>query len=332
MALLNPATTFPTSSQDALEIFDERYNAAQMLAQVQTWVEELGEVHTTPALSTKYPMSMLALKFEETRASEGRFKTIGEKDCELTVAEYDEGVEIDLIKLLTNTFSAKRWADAPAGLLQAEQIFKSKMIAAALEANTATCGWDDLALFHDAHLCNPKDAGSATFDNLQASTKDVANLANIEAEITLMADGVLDVNGDKLGVMPTHIGVPVAKFQQLKNLLKQDFVPSTATPGAGTTTMRNPYNDGSLTVVKMDQLTDANDWFLFDANLISRGVPPWVLAKLALSGPGFDSLTLRRFDETSDHFKKTGKIGVSQRIYYGFKFLHPHAIRLVKGA
>lgn len=55
MALLNPATTLPTSSQDALEIFDERYNAAQLLVQPQTWVDELGEVHTTPAMSTHLP-------------------------------------------------------------------------------------------------------------------------------------------------------------------------------------------------------------------------------------------------------------------------------------
>jgi hypothetical protein len=45
MAQLNPATTLPASSQDALEIFDERYLAASqaLLAQPQTWVGELGE-------------------------------------------------------------------------------------------------------------------------------------------------------------------------------------------------------------------------------------------------------------------------------------------------
>ncbi len=328
MALLNPATTLPSSSQDALEIFDERYNAEQLIAQPSTWVDDLGEVHPTPALSTHYPMSILNLKFQETRAFEGRFKTIGEKEVELTVAEYDDGVEIELIKILTNTFSAKRWAEAPAAMLQAEQMFKVKLIAAALVANTAgASGWDDLALFHDAHLSNPKDAGSTTFDNLQATGKDVSDLAKLEEEITLMGD-VLDVNGDRLGVTPTHIGVPREKFQKLKNLLKQDFIPNSA----GTATMRNPYNGEGLTVVVMDQLTDINDWYLFDMNLISKGVVPWTVAKLALQGPGFDALCLRRFDENSDHFKKTGKIAVSQHIFYGFKLLFPHAIRKIAGA
>ncbi len=327
MALLNPATLLPSSSRDAQEMFDERFNAAQLLTVPQTWVSDLGDDQQTPALETKYPMSVLALKFTETKGA-SKYKTIGEKDCTLTVAEYDEGVEIDIIKVCSNTFSAKRWADAPAGLVQAEQIFKLKLIAAALEANTETCGWDDLALFHDAHLCNPKDGSSSTFDNLQAAAKDVVSLANIEAEITLMAD-VLDVNGDRLGVMPTHIGVPPAKFQGLKNLLKQDFVPNSA----GTATMRNPYNDAGLTVVRMDQLTDANDWYLFDANLIAKSVPPWIVAKLALPGPGFNDLGIRHSDPSnSDDCRAKGTIAVSYHVYYGFKFLHPHAIRKIAGA
>jgi hypothetical protein len=329
MAQFNPATALPATSQDALEIFDERYLAASqaLIAQPQTWVGELGEEHATPALSTKYPMSILAVKYAETIAGEGRFKTIGEKEVELTVVEHDDGVEIELIKLLTNTFSAKRWMDAPAAMLQAEQIFKIRLISAALEANTALCGWDNLALFHDSHLSNPIRDNGDTFDNYQATAKDVYDLTELEGELTSMAD-VLDTNGDRLGVNGNVLGVPAQLFRKITNLLKQDFVPNSA----GTATMRNPYNDGSLTVVKMDQLTDPYDWYIFDTNLIARGVPPWTLAKLALQGPGFDSLSLRRFDENSDHFKKTGKIGVSSHIYYGSKFLFPHAVRKVKGS
>ena len=327
MAQLNPADTLPQSSQDALQIFDERFNAEMLVARPQTWVDELGESISTPALETRYPMSFLNLKFQETIAQEGRFKTIGEKDVDLTVVEHDEGVEIELMKLLANTFSAKRWADAPAALLDAEARFKLQTIAGSLEANGLTCGWDDLALFHDAHKANPKLANSPTFDNLRASAKDVAVVADLEGELTAMGE-VLDLNGDKLGVMGTHIGVPTQKYQKLKNLLKQDFIPS----AAGTATMRNPYNDGSLTVVRMDQLTDSNDWYIFDLPMIQRGVPPWILAKLAMQAPGFDALSLRRWDENSDRFKATGKIAVSRHIFYGQRALFPHAIRKVAGA
>lgn len=327
MALLNPKTLLPQSSQDALQIFDERYLAALGVAQPQTWVGELGEDTTVNALSTRYPMSILSLKFAETKTQSGRFKTIGEKDVELNVAEFDEGVEIELLKLLTNTFSAKKWEDAPGRFIQAEQIFKLRTIAAALEANSDLCGWDGLALFHAAHLANFARSGVGTFGNIQGTPKDVVDLANIEAEITAGFE-VLDENGDRLGVQYDTIAVPPQKWQKLANLLKQDFV---ATP-AGTATMRNPYNDGSLNVVRLDQATDVNDWYLADSNIIAAGAPPWVIAKLALQNPGFDSLSLRRWDENSDHFKKTGKIAVSQHIYYGSKFLFPHGVRKVAGA
>lgn len=329
MALLNPAATLPSSSRDALELWDERYRAALLQTQPQTWVSELGDEIQAQALETKFPMSLLALKFQETKDFSGRFKTIGERECALTLAEYDEGVEIELKKLFTNAFVAQSWASSPAAFVHAEQMFKLKLIADALVANAAgACGWDDLALFHDSHLANPKDSSIGTFDNLQATTKDVADITKLEEEITLMAD-VLDINGERLGVMPTHIGVPSRKFQKLKNVLKQDFIPN----AGGTATMRNPFNDAGLTVVRMDQLTDNDDWYLFDMNLISKGVPPWVLAKFNPQGEGADEFGLRRWDmSNSDEARRKGTVGVSQHILYGYKFLFPHAIRKVAGA
>lgn len=331
MALLNPAATLPTSSQDALEIFDERYIAALALAAAQPsgWVAELGEVHSTPQLTTRYPMARLALKYEETKNQGGRFRTIGEKDVELTVAEYDDGVEIELLKLLTNSFSARRWESAPEEMVRSEMQFRLKIIADALHANTELCGWDGLTLFNDAHFANGRNSEAGTFDNLQASAKDCADLTNIEAECTFMAE-VKDENGHELGVRADTIAVPRQKFQKLANLLKQDFVPS----AAGTATMTNPYSGGALNIVEMTKAgdNDANDWYLLDSKLIARGLVPWTLAKLEIPMPGFDALSLRRYDESSEKFRDTGKIAVSSHIYYGFKFLFPHAIRKIAGA
>lgn len=328
MALLNPAETLPAGSRDALEIFDERYLMAIGAVQPQTWASELGEVSTTPSLETKYPMTMLSLKYIEARDQRGKFKTIGERIVDLTVAEYSDGVEVELVKLLANAYVARQWADAPARLLQAEQQFVLRTLADMLVANSETCGWDGLTLFNDAHPCNPTEAGSATFDNLQATTKDVANLANIEAEITAMLE-VLDENGDPLNIVPDTIIVPRQKWQSLRNLLKQDFVP---TP-AGTATMRNPYNDSVLNVVRANQLSDNNDWYLADSAMISQGIVPWTAQKLQLPSPGFDELGLRRYEPAnSDRAREKGVVGVDSHIYWGFKFLFPHAMRKIAGA
>jgi hypothetical protein len=43
------------------------------------------------------------------------------------------------------------------------------------------------------------------------------------------------------------------------------------------------------------------------------------------------SLGLRQWDESSDFFKDTGKLKMSAHIWYGFKLIFPHAMRLVKG-
>lgn len=321
--------TIPASSQEAIQIFVERYLALSLVQNPGTWCEELGVIETTPSTSVHYPMAMLALKYEETRDEGGRFRTIGERDVELKPVQHDDGVEIDVLKLVTNVFSARKWLQAPERMLQAEQVFRCRKVAQLLEANTDLCGWDGLALFADAHLANPGSSSvTATFDNLQASAKDVTNMTHLEEEIVLMMDGVLDENGDKLGVVPDTIGVPTAKFQPLMNKMKQDLIANSA----GTATIRNPYADGTLKVVHMPQLTDANDWYLFDSKLCAMGAHPWAGAKLQLNGAQFDALGMRIYDESSDRFKNTGKIAISKRIWYGFKTLYPHGARKIVGA
>lgn len=327
MALLNPAVTLPSSSRDALEQWDERYIGASQLVVPETWVSQLGDETSVASLETKYPMTMLAIKYIEAISADPNFESAGEKHVDLTVAEYKAGIAYRLLDLITNVYSAREWLSSAERFAQAESMFKLKLISADLEANTELCGWDDLALFHAAHLANPKGDASVTFSNLQSTPKDCADLANIEAELTLMAQ-VKDVNGDRGFVSGDVIGVPPEKFRKMTNLLKQDFVATSA----GTATMRNPYNDGSLTVIQMSQTTDANDWFIFDTKLIAKGVPPWIVAKLSIPAPGFDALSLRRHDETSEMFRRTGKIGVDSRVFYGRKFLFPHGVRKILGA
>jgi len=44
------------------------------------------------------------------------------------------------------------------------------------------------------------------------------------------------------------------------------------------------------------------------------------------------SLALRRYDESSDFFRDTGKIKVSSHIHYASGYGFPHGVRLVVGA
>ena len=319
--------TLPVSSQDAIQAFEERYLALSLVKQPDTWCERFGAFDYAGATSTKYLMNMMALKFQATKDTAGRFKTIGERSIDLKVEEHDEGVEIELINLLLNTSGARAWAKAPERFLQAESNFRCLKIASMLEANSALCGWDDLTLFNDSHLANPANASVGTFDNLQASAKDVTNMTHLEEEVALMME-VKDENGDKLGVMPDAVLVPTAKFAPLANKMKQDLIANSA----GTATIRNPYADGTIEVVHVPQLTDANDFYLVDSKLIAAGAEPWVASVLALADARFSALGMRVFDESSDRFKQTGKIAISKHTWNGFGFMFPHAIRKVSGA
>jgi hypothetical protein len=135
--------------------------------------------------------------------------------------------------------------------------------------------------------------------------------------MTAMRD-VRDTNGDKLGVNPTEIWLPTAKFQGTADKLNQAFLASGES---------NPIA-GQVKPVHVPDLIDVNDWYLVDTNLMAKGVDIAVAANYR----NVADLGLRFWDESSDFFKDTGKLKVSAHIWYGFKLLFPHAIRKVVGA
>ena len=317
MASLFTIDQLPATSADAIQEFSERYLAGISKQPPNTWARELGDVFDVGSPLVTLPIALMATKFAETKEAEGRFKTLAEKSHDVKVVEFDAGHEAKALDLLTNVFAYRNWSKAPAAFLDAEEKHVRAQIATLLEAGTSgTTPWDSLAFFSASHLANPANSATGTFSNYQSSTKDPASITNLEAEITLMM-GVKDENGDKLGVSPTHILLPTEKFMPVSWLLSQNFLATGET---------NPLA-GKLIPVHCPELTDANDWYLLDANL-AKQAPGWVAMRYRPS----QSLGLRSWDESSDFYKDTGKVKVAAHIWYGTSLLFPHAIRLVKGA
>ena len=319
MASLYSSDQLPTTSEQALREFQEKYLALMTVGPVPTWASPF--IMSTSAPRTTFPLSTLAAKFKETRDAHGTVKTLDEKSFDLKSVEFDAGFEAKWYDLSHYAYSARNWSKAPGELVDAEQKHVANKLRDLLEAGTGTsygtCPWDGLAFFTASHLSNPFDPGSTTWSNYQSTTKDVASITNLTAEITNMM-GVLDVNGDKLEVQPTAVWVPTAKYQAVVNLLSQNMINNGET---------NPLA-GKLKVVHVPQLTDADDWYLVDENLIARGFDPLI----AMNEQVDASLGLRQFDQSSDFFKSTGKIKISKHVWYGFGYALPHAIRLIKGA
>jgi phage major head subunit gpT-like protein len=320
MASLFTHETLPADSEEAIREFDEKYLTAITAAAPPAWAAPF--IYTVSSPRVTFPISLMSTKYNETKEQSSRFKTMAEKDFDLTVVEFDAGYEAKLLDILTNTFAYRNWGRAPSALADGEVKHVAKSLVTLLEDDAQTSPWDGELFFDTDHRSNPAEVivetqgRKNTWSNYQSAAA-APTLANIAAEMTAMRD-VRDHNGDKLGVEPNEIWLPTAKFQTVSDLLNQAFLSSGES---------NPML-GKIKPVHIPDLIDVNDWYLVDTTQFSKGVEPMVAAQYRDVG----SLGLRTWDESSDFFKDTGKLKVSAHIWYGFKLVFPHAIRKVDGA
>ena len=326
--MTNPLYTIselPSSSQAAFQDFDDRYVAGIGAATPPTWAD-IGDSFSSTKPQTNYPIASLALKYMQTEG-ENRFKTILKKALSVRVEEFDAGVEAPMLQLLSDSGTNKAWQNGPNRMLIAEARLRNRSIVNLLEAGATTNWVDGVPFFSAAHPADMNNASSATWSNYQSTTKDPSLIANLAAEISIM-QGALDENGEKVGAYPTHILLPTAKFEPTKNMLAQQMILGGPVTSTSNGSMNNPYYN-RLIPVHVPELNATNDWYLVDQNLLSQvGLPPWITMRYVVPD---GSLGLRRYDETSDFFKDTGRIKVSSHVWYGFALAFPHAIRLVRG-
>lgn len=325
--MANPLYTIeqlPTTSQAAIREFDDRYIASLLASQPTGWADTLGDLVPSNAPMVTFPVSQLRTKYVRTEG-ESKFKKLREKSFDIKTEEFDDGYQARLLDLFTKVYAYRNWQAAPGRLVLAEEQFRHSSIAALLEAGAATVGVDGVNFFSAAHLANMTDGSGGTWGNLQATTKSVISIANIQAEITAMMD-VKDENGIRLGVMPDTILCPIPQVEGLKNLLAQAFILSAPSAATSNGAVNNPYF-GRLNVVPVKEFSSNVDWYLVDSKLCAAGLSPWISLRQTVP----QSLALRTFDESSDFFKNTGDIKLSSHIWYGFGLALPHAIRLVRG-
>jgi hypothetical protein len=316
MASLFTKDTLPVSSEEAIREFNEKYLAVISASAPTDWFSRF--VLPVGSPRTTFPLTAFSSRFVEAIEEQGRFKTMKEKTVDVSVVEYKAGHEVKVLDLLTQVFAYRNWSQVPSRFVAGEANHVAKNLAALLEAGTSsTCAWDGLSFFSTAHLANPGEPTLGTFSNYNSAGTDPAVIANITTEVTAMR-GVLDVDGNKLGVEPDTILLPTGKFQAVSNLLEQAMI------GNGES---NPYL-GKFQCVHVKELADVNDWYLVDSKMIAMGMDPMTATNYRPA----ESLGLRFKDESSDFFKDTGKISVSAHIWYGFALLFPHAIRRIAGA
>lgn len=321
MASLLLNEQLPTTSEAALREFNEKYLQIISATPPSTWADRM--VMPVGAPRTTFPISIYTNKFKETNQVEGTFVGMEEKSFDLTVKEFDSGSEAKLLDLFTNVFAYRSFQKAPSEIQIAETRHVAEQLITLLEAgNGTTLGtnpWDGLALFSASHKSNPSVtlASGDTWSNYQSVAADCSDLTKIQTEMTAMRS-VRDTNGKKLGVEPDEIWLPTEKYQAVSDKLNQAFLASG----------ESNYMAGKLRAVHVPELTDVNDWYLVDSKMMARGFDALIAAKYTPA----PELAIRMFDESSDFFKKTGKIRYGVHIWYGFAYALPHAIRRIVGA
>lgn len=307
--------TIPRTSADALREFNERYILAQTTGPAPSWATRF--VMSVDAPRVTFPLALMSTKFQETVEQSSHFRTMAEKSFDVTVAEFDAGYEAKLTDVL-NAYGYRNWTRIPQKFVDARARFVARHLAALLESGTSALSpYDDVAFFSATHKANPSDASTGAFSNYQSTATDPTDLVKLAVECTAMRF-VKDENGDKLGVEPDEIWLPTETFQDVSDALSQANLAS----GESNKML------GKLKPVHVPELTDPNDFYLADSKMFNAGYDPC----LAVDHLPATSLGLRQWDESSDFFKDTGKLKISQHIWHGFALVFPHAIRKVAGA
>jgi hypothetical protein len=313
--------TLPTTSAAAIREFDERYLASLGAAVPTGWADTLGALVPSRAPQLTFPVSQLNTKFRRTQDKAGRTKTLGEAEIDLKVEEFDDGYEARLKDLFEQVFAYKRWQEAGGRLVTAEEQHRHTEIAALLTAGATEACYDGEFFFDTDHPANIDNAALGTWSNISAANRNPATLAEIETEVTAMM-GVLDENGEPMGVQPDTMLLPISQFEAAKNFQKQSMIASTA----GTASVDNPYMNG-FNIIPVKEFGLASlDWYLLDSKLLGE-LAPWISLRQDVPM----DLLMRRYDENSDYFKDSGKIKMVAHIWYGFSLAIPHAIRKVTG-
>ncbi len=160
MASLFTKDTLPTTSEQAIRIFDERYLAALTVAAPPAWAAPF--IFGVGAPRVTFPISLMSTKYNETKEASSRFKTMAEAAFDLSVVEYDAGYEAPLLDILTNTFAYRNWGRAPAALSDGEMKHVAKNLVTLLEDSNQLSPWDGVNFFSATHRSNPKEVIGAT--------------------------------------------------------------------------------------------------------------------------------------------------------------------------
>lgn len=197
-----------------------------------------------------------------------RLHTVG---YSLTTEPYEYSYEIGKNELRFDRFGLL--TDHPKGGGRASRMFYEKLVNAKQVAGaTTTCV--DGQFFYDTDHPQALDGSGSTFSNSRFSM--ALNVTNVVSGMVIMA-GLVDANGDNMGVMPNILEYGVAQWaavrdifqaeitaQAIETAIGQEIHPVSNAQGAGLAALLTPVLNKNL---------PAGDWYLHD----TRNMMPFLL-------------------------------------------------------
>lgn len=173
----------------------------------------------------------------------------------LTNATYGIALEIGRDDLHDDQLGAQMMRARQAGMVALN--FANRLIALAIEAGTTAAGFDGVATFHDAHPIRGQQ--TATQDNLLTGTG--VTVAALKADLASSIAAAMNwkaENGEPLAGTRTNwvMFVPPALLFNAQEAVYAQIISQTS---------NQAFRGMTIEVMASPRLTDANDWYLFDA-------------------------------------------------------------------
>ncbi len=321
MGSISDNELLPTSVQDAIRMFDYRYEASVDQLPPEAWAEQLGDKVTTDKPLVRFPIGLFTGEYTEFKG-DIRTDELEDRYADVKTKEYQKGYEVPAIDLLTNPIRGRQWARVPGQFVLAETRFQNALVAAALNAGTSAVNfWDSGNFFATTHPADPQKAASSTWSNYQAGAVDLEEFDPAQADSIVNEVAAMQlipgIDGLPLDIDPDVLMVPASKYERVKVAYGKQFLASGE---------NNPYFN-RFRIVKNPLITATTAYLIDTKVMASVGVPPWAIVEYVPPGPLGQALRMRWFDESTDFFLNTGRLKVSSHLHYSAALLFPHAIR-----
>ncbi len=234
---------------------------------VEVWSDQIATDAPSNTETTTYAW-MCQIPRMKKWLSERQMESLASYSYSLTNEDWELSVKVPRNKIDDDQYGVFKPVFGSYG--EAAAKWGDDMVLEVLEAAEDTLCFDGQNFFDDSHPIDPHDASKGTYDNLLTGTAlTPENYASTRRAMRMFKGD----NNRPLGVRPTLLVVPTALEDKARRILESDELATNSQEGSTIVGAQTNIYKGSAKLLVIDDLTDADDWYLMDT---SRVVKPFV--------------------------------------------------------